>query len=444
MESAPQAPVLPQLEWIDASQVKKPRRWPASNNRRTGRLTLIGGVGAISIVALLLVTLLPVVGQHQQSAAAAELHQIAINVADRPVPELKRDQWLETKQLVSFSMDVKWIGSATISGAVATVTATQTEWSNNFGESCTLSGLGRAQFASSAAEATWTSVGLLVDPIQPPISPCSGGGGASASNGDSLFSGSGATDVSSLPTDGSVLAHELNAGTTGISGLDHLGSGTAEPGFQRAVALLVGPLTGTSPAFDTALYDALALLPGIRALGTTATHSGSTGAGFESAGAGHLGPTVIVVDPQTGALLEARNLGPGLFDPLASFVPLGLGTHGVGGNGGNKIQWIDPIGSPAVVDRASIPSSLSPSPPPTAVIVAIGKRGVSAIALNTLQGELYARLGAPGEGSGYGSATGGGVMTFTFDGPRSQVQDYATALRHSDLVASVRVNFGDK
>jgi len=62
--------------------------------------------------------------------------------------------------------------------------------------------------------------------------------------------------------------------------------------------------------------------------------------------------------------------------------------------------------------------------------VAIGKRGVSAIPLNDLQGELYARFGASGD-SGYAAATGGGIMTFTFDGPRSQVQNYAKALRHS-------------
>ncbi len=189
MEAAPQAPALPQLEWTDAGQFREPGRSPAWSTRRTVRLTLIGGVGAVSILALLLLALLPVVGQHQQPAAAAELHQIAINVTNRPVPQLKRDQWLKTKRLVAFSMDVKWIGSTSISGAEATVIATQTEWSNNFGETCALSDLGRATFASSAAETTWTSVGLLVDPIRPPVSPCSAGGGANAGNGEASPSG---------------------------------------------------------------------------------------------------------------------------------------------------------------------------------------------------------------------------------------------------------------
>ncbi len=35
-------------------------------------------------------------------------------------------------------------------------------------------------------------------------------------------------------------------------------------------------------------------------------------------------------------------------------------------------------------------------------------------------------------------------MTFTFDGPRSQVQEYVEALRHSHLIASVSVNYGDR
>jgi hypothetical protein len=63
--------------------------------------------------------------------------------------------------------------------------------------------------------------------------------------------------------------------------------------------------------------------------------------------------------------------------------------------------------------------------------------------LSNLQGELYARFGASGA-SGYAAAASGGIMTFTFDGPRSQVQNYAKALRRSDLITSVKVNYGDK
>lgn len=289
---------------------------------------------------------------------------------------------------------------------------------------------------------TWKSVGLTVNPIHQPVSSCSNLDGANAGNGISLLSGSGTTDVSSLATDPSTMAHELGTGTTGITGLDEVGSGSSNPGFQRAVALLLNPLTGTTPAFNSALYDALALLPGVQALGSTTSQTGSTGLGFETAGSKRLGPTIIVVDPATGALLEARNLDSSPSDPISDFVPFNLGTHGVSAGGG-KIQWLDPIGSPTVVDTASIPPFLSPRPPPTAVIVAIGKRSVSAIPLNDLQGELYARFGASGD-SGYAAARGGGIMTFTFDGPRSQVQNYAKALRHSDLIASVKVNYGDK
>jgi hypothetical protein len=441
MESAPQAPPLPQLEWSDTVHAHQSLRPSAWINCRPRLLTLIGGISTVVVAVLLLLFLLPTSGQHQQSAAAAELRQIGTNLANRPVPQLHRDQWLETKQQVSYAMVVDQIGSTKISGAQATVVASQTSWSDNFGETCLLPGLGPAQFASSADEMTWKSVGLTVDPIQQPVSSCSNLEGANAGNGISLFSGSGTTDVSSLATDPSTLAHELRTGTTGISGLDEVGSGSSNPGFQRAVALLLGPLTGTTPAFNSALYDALALLPGIHALGSTTSQTGSTGLGFETAGSKLFGPTIIVVDPATGALLEARNLALP-YNPISDFVPFELGTHGVSA-AGSKIQWLDPIGAPTVVDTASIPPFLSPRPPPTAVIVAIGKRGVSAIPLNDLQGELYARFGASGD-SGYAASTGGGIMTFTFDGPRSQVQNYAKALRHSDLIASVKVNYGDR
>ena len=440
MESAPQAPPLPQLEWSDTGKAHQSLRPPARINWRPRLLTVIGGISTVVVAVLLLLLLLPVSGQHQQSAAAAELRQIGTNFANRPVPRLNRDQWLETKQRISYAMVVDQIGSTKISGAQATVVASQTNWSNNFGETCLLPGLGQAQFASSANEMTWKSVGLTVDPIQQPVSSCSNLEGANAGNGISLLSGSGTTDVSSLATDPSTLAHELATGTTGISGLDEVGSGSSNPGFQRAVALLLGPLTGTTPAFNSALYDALALLPGIQALGSTTSQTGSTGLGFETAGSKLFGPTIIVVDPATGALLEARNLALP-YNPISDFVPFNLGTHGVSA-AGSKIQWLDPIGSPTVVDTASIPPFLRPNPPPTAVIVAIGKRGVSAIPLNDLQGELYARFGA--SAAGYSAATGGGIMTFTFDGPRSQVQNCAKALRHSDLIASVKVNYGDK
>jgi hypothetical protein len=441
LESAPQAPSLPQLEWSDTGKTHQSLRPPAWINWRPRLLTLIGGISTVVVAVLLLLLLLPVSGQHQQSAAAAELREIGTNVANRPVPQLNRDQWLETKQQVSYAMVVDQIGSTKISGAQATVVASQTNWSNNFGETCILPGLGQAQFASSANEMTWKSVGLTVDPIQQPVSSCSNLNGANAGNGISLLSGSGTTDVSSLATDPSTLARELRSGTTGISGLDEVGSGSSNPGFQRAVALLLGPLTGTTPAFNSALYDALALLPGIQALGSTTSQTGSTGLGFETAGSKLFGPTIIVVDPATGALLEARNLAlPSI--PITDFVPNNVLTHGISA-AGSKIQWLDPIDSPTVVDTAAIPPFLSPRPPPTAVIVAIGKRGVSAIPLSNLQGELYARFGASGA-SGYAAAASGGIMTFTFDGPRSQVQNYAKALRRSDLITSVKVNYGDK
>jgi hypothetical protein len=53
-----------------------------------------------------------------------------------------------------------------------------------------------------------------------------------------------------------------------------------------------------------------------------------------------------------------------------------------------------------------------------------------------------ALFGTPGGGSGYDPAPGGAVLSFTFSGSRTQVEDYAGALRRSALIASVEVTFG--
>jgi len=113
-------------------------------------------------------------------------------------------------------------------------------------------------------------------------------------------------DVSSLPTDPADLAKELNDGTTGIPALDGLISDKAAPNmaFQRAAMLLIGPLVGGTSQFDAVLYQAIAMLPRVTALGPMTTQKGQTGEGFAS-GPGS-GQSTVVVDPETGALLEVR------------------------------------------------------------------------------------------------------------------------------------------
>ncbi len=455
VESAPPAPtpaVIESKQW-----------WPQLSRKRsapTRRLVISASVGVGAVIAAVLVALLlPEVGQHPPAAAAAQLRLIAANAANQVVPQLQRGQWLKTQTEGSWSMDLTYIGQGgaiPVSGAEATAAVTTTQWSNNFGESCYSLSIGQAQFASSANEAAWDAAGLLNSPHgaeknDPLANPdqCGFSATSNASNGTGLQSGAGTTNVSSLPTDPSTLAHELTTGTTGIQGLDHLSITPGQnPGFQRVVALLTTDLTDQTPAFYSALYDALALMPGIHALGETVTHTGSTGLGFDVLSDTLADATSIVVDPANGALLEARNLwaiGPN--DPFQAFVAPQSPVEKEGGTMRNVIQWLDPIGSASVVETSALPSALAQEvgPLPTALITATANPGASAEAIDALQSQVLNRFSSPTTGGGIDSEeqTSPEVLTFTFFGPASQVDAVAQALRSSKLFDSVTVDNGD-
>ena len=398
------------------------------------------------MAAVLIVALLPVVGRRPASqAAAAELHRLADNAANQPVIQLGSGQWLQSEQDVSFFAEVSQVGSTPTPEARATVSATLKEWSNSVGESCVSSTATPAQFASSANQAAWHAAGLLDSPNQQPVTGCTTVTGATGTNG--LGQGTGVIDVSGLPTDPSTLAHELGTGTTGIAGLDQISSHDQNAGFERAVTLLIGPTAGATPTFNAALLNALAMLPGIDSLGETTTHSGASGLGFASNSA--LGRSVIVLDPNTGALREAQNIedeGPFASLEGAYVAP----TPGIGTEGGSFriiIQWLDPIGSPSVVGQDSLPPAVKPSPPAsnTGTITAVPNVGVTDEQLMTLDAQLKTRFGEPA-GRAYSSGALLGDhrnLLWLFTGPESQVSNYAAALRASGLFASVVVHLGN-
>jgi hypothetical protein len=267
---------------------------------------------------------------------------------------------------------------------------------------------------------------------------------ATASNGAGLAYGAGVTDVSSLPTDPSVLAHELATGTTGISGIDHLAILPGQnPGFARVVPLLVGPLTGTSPALNAAIFKALALIPGIHALGETTTQTGATGLGFDAPGGSPGANIAIVVDQQTGAFLEARNIGlyPGAGVVSSFATPSFPSSQSWGGH--LVIQWIDPTNPVQVVDGTSLPSELHPAPVPTALFTATTKPGTTGAQITALDQQMIQQFGVVAFSSidnGDVQLDGTQTMVFTYNGPSSQVQAVAQALRNSQIVASVVVD----
>jgi hypothetical protein len=253
-------------------------------------------------------------------------------------------------------------GGTPVSGAEATAAVSATEWSNNFGESCYSLSIGQAQFASVTNEDAWDAAGLTNSPqqqdtpLENPTEQCESTT-SNASNGAGLGFGIGTTRVATLPADPSTLAHELTTGTTGIEGLDQLPIDPGQnPGFQRVVDLLTTDLTDQTPAFYSALYDALALMPGIHALGETITHTGSTGLGFDVPSDSLTDATMIVVDPTNGALIEVRNLwAAGRDDPFQAFVSSQSPFVKQGGGLHDTIQWLDPIGAPSGVHTTDLP-----------------------------------------------------------------------------------------
>ena len=141
--------------------------------------------------------------------------------------------------------------------------------------------------------------------------------------------------------------------------------------------LLVGPTLGATPALWSALLRAMATMPGVALLGTETTHSGATGvalAGATGVATGEGDRATIILSPSTGALLEARNVLVG---------QLLAGT----GFGVLAIQWLDPTGTPQVVDSNMLPSSLA-GQVPTGIVSAVTNPGVTLDRWNAWMGSV--------------------------------------------------------
>ena len=329
----------------------------AAPSRR--RLTvLVSTGGAIAAAMLLVVLMAPSIGQHQpDAAAAAALKKIAANARNQSVPQLSDGQLLHTSEQISMFAENSQVGSTPTPDAQATIGATVQQWSDKQGNSCISATSGTAQFAAPVNAAAWKSAGLLDSPSRQPLTTCYGLAGQLPYNTDPLV----VMNVSGLTTDPSVLAGELATGTTGIRVVDQRDSE-----ITRAAMLLIGPTNGASPQITAAIYGALSTMPGLRALGQLTTHSGATGLGF--AGNSFPGETILIVDPATGALLEARNVvAPYLFEAIERGYLAPPSTPSIGTVGGSDqitLQWLDPEGPPTLVGSNALPAGLSLSPPP--------------------------------------------------------------------------------
>lgn len=139
-------------------------------------------------------------------------------------------------------------------------------------------------------------------------------------------------------------------------------------GFLRLTVLLVGPTSGQWYGFGQEMLRTMAL-PGVTSLGQMTGHTGAAGLAFSMSTDSTLSPTsgtvtssftppTVILDPQSGTLLEARNLTvPVLQSAAQDFVSspsAPVYTEGVGY--GITAQWIDPAAALSVVPQDSIPT----------------------------------------------------------------------------------------
>jgi len=348
---------------------------------------------------LVAVELWPGPGFQAAPSAAATLRTLAQLAGTQPSAIPTGTQWLEQKVQLSLDTSILMVGRTATPDASATVNATIDEWANTNTTTCTVSNLSAAQFASPVNQSAWVAAGLLVHPTTPQYN-CTN---FDQPQNSIVGNGSGAFDISSLPTDPGLLAKQLERGTTKISGLNNLsfdGPGK-EAGFARAAVLLVGPTVGGSSAFWSGLLGAMATMNGVTSLGHVTTHAGATGLGF-SAPSG-LGQITLVLSPSSGKLLEARNIDDQVLEgsegPVQAFADM-TDTHGFAFESGSEksiVRWLDPIASPTVVNSIpkSIQNQLGPYSNGTGYIRAETNPGVTQNQLFSLMANLRQLPGSP-------------------------------------------------
>jgi hypothetical protein len=362
-------------------------------------------------------------------SAQAQLRLLADRIADQDVQAVGDGQLLLTQSQLSVAAQVN-NGQAS-----ATVNLAVKKWSDSNGLSCVSITTQPAQFASPQDQAAWLALGLVVTPSPQPITDCSGPGTAD-SPPDTITGSSQLIDVADLPTDPHALAQQLQAGKTGIPAVDNMlpDLGNPDIAFQRAAVLLVGPTVGGTPQFESALYQAIALLPGVTSIGATTTHSGQTGVGFAVSSPN--GQAAIVVDPATGALIEIRNLEDSsaltsLAEHYVGTGPLQVTSYGA------QLQWLDPVGQPQLVPQSDLPSNVPVS------IYAVVKSGDSN-QMFALGQSLQQQFGGP-SGGGSGSAEGAtgpgspGAMEWSFVSEDAQFNQYLAAVKASGLFSQIDV-----
>ena len=415
--------------------------------RRLGRWGVGVTVAAAAAAAALILQVVPTFKGTTPEAAAAEISRLADAV--QPVPPLLSGQWYQYQSQgvlsATVSTGAKTPGGAPTLEAEALIPVTLGEWSNSTGAICTSQQFGTATFSDSVNAQAWSTFGLSDTPSNQPATDCSAGVAASNSVGTSFAP----IDVLNITHDPTTLASELQARTTGIQPIDQyaVGDRANQAAFERLAVLLVSPTSGQWSGFGQEMLQTMALLPGVISLGMMSSHAGMSGLAFtaqtdatnhrtDRAVPSHASPPTVILDPQSGAVLEVRNLDfPVLMSAAQDFVesPSAL-IYSQGGGYGVTAQWFDPVAPLSVVAQGALPSWTSTYH----VIEAITKMSTTQAQVSTVVNPLLGN-GNTGDLDLNVPEAGQDTFDITVMGTAADEHTVTSALTSSGIFSSVSV-----
>jgi hypothetical protein len=350
-------------------QITRGRHRDAHKYRHIPLPLKVGGVVAAAL-AIVLGLLIPSPGG-PQAAAAAVLETAAASVKsqnDHLAPG--QFQYEDIQSLYQLSLYQPGGTGVVVKRVTAQFTETVQLWINAAGTGSVERTESALRFSSSADRERWNS-----NPVGQQIFR------SLASDSGERQSEQAVANVSDLPTDPGQLASVIANGQLG-SNIDLIPSGPNST-FERSAALLVGPEAGMSPSLASALFQVLANQHGSRLLGNVTDHSGRRGEGIVLGSSTSESTSEIVVDPDSGSLLEAA------FVPSPVTLPAGEGQTCLPSASGalacsqQSVQavlapaWTDLVAS-GIVDSnsATLPPFGSATPSVSGVTKSAAKRSV--------------------------------------------------------------------
>lgn len=366
---------------------KRPgRRWHGSHRRRRW----FAGAGVAAAAAVLVAILVAVVpGPTGLRSAAAAVLQQAATAAGEQAP-LGPGQYLYTETQTEVHHGLYDYGPAGGS-EVGTATSGETDqsWAGGDGDGHQFVTVGTRQYPSAADQAAWAAaptarLGVPMTAWQPtgatrgtvPLMDLSG----LPTNPTALAARIAAQDLPTVPT-----ASTRGGGLTATVLTYQLIDGYPYSVFEGAAILLVVPSTGMTPALASALFQVMAAQPGVRLLGTVSDHDGREGQGLALPTAGSTRVSEVIVDPESGQLLEARFVSPPTVIPAqrtcggAAAVTTTTCVPYTGYSGSTAPKWTDVVARGVVGSgTATVPATGTIAP--TATLVPGAPTGLTATA----------------------------------------------------------------